>query len=383
MTIIGLLDWILKRNQDFDILDWDELKSVYKTTHLKQSAVDIVIGKIITMSSLVQFRSKDETLNRKLNVKPNPNQNAQELRAELIKRLLCDGECLVVKLGNDLFIADGWVVDGSVTKERTYKQVSVGQLSLNKEFSSSEVFHFKYHNDKLNQYLKNLDESYAKLFQRMIEVHMREQQIRVYANFKGMKSKSNLNDDAKKNVDVFTKFLAGMKRELEQSSVAVVPRQGDDYDIEEKSQNHLGRNVEEVGVIENMYIAQVAKALQVPTPMFSGDLADVSQHSENMVRWCIKPLMTLIATEINAKFFTESDLNKGKGVKVNLIEVLYSSELQMASHVEKMIGSGVWTIDDALEIQGKPRENTIVTTRRYLTKNIAPLDESTGAPING
>ena len=267
MTIIGLLDFILRRNQDFDVLDWDELKSVYKTTHLKQSAVDIVIGKIITMSSLVQFRSKDETLNRKLNVKPNPNQNAQEFRAELIKRLLCDGECLVVKLGNDLFIADGWVVDGSVTKERTYKQVSVGQLSLTKEFTSSEVFHFKYHNDKLNQYLKNLDESYAKLFQRMIEVHMREQQIRVYANFKGMKSKSNLNDDAKKNVDVFTKFLAGMKRELEQSSVAVVPRQGDDYDIEEKSQNHLGRNVEEVGVIENMYIAQVAKALPVPTPL--------------------------------------------------------------------------------------------------------------------
>ena len=189
MTIIGLLDWILRRNQDFDILDWDELKSVYKTTHLKQSAVDIVIGKIITMSSLVQFRSKDETLNRKLNVKPNPNQNAQEFRAELIKRLLCDGECLVVKLGNDLFIADGWVADGSVTKERTYKQVSVGQLSLTKEFTSSEVFHFKYHNDKLNQYLKNLDESYAKLFQRMIEVHMREQQIRVYANFKGVKSK--------------------------------------------------------------------------------------------------------------------------------------------------------------------------------------------------
>ena len=77
----------------------------------------------------------------------------------------------MVKLGNDLFIADGWVVDGSVTKERTYKQVSVGQLSLTKEFTSSEVFHFKYHNDKLNQYLKNLDESYAKLFQRMIEVH--------------------------------------------------------------------------------------------------------------------------------------------------------------------------------------------------------------------
>ena len=57
------------------------------------------------------------------------------------------------------------------------------------------------------------------------------------------------------------------------------------------------------------------------------------------------------------------------------MRLLYASEFAMARDVEKMIGSGVWTIDDVLELKGDKRLNTTTTTQRYLTKNIAPLDD--------
>ena len=84
--------------------------------------------------------------------------------------------------------------------------------------------------------------------------------------------------------------------------------------------------------------------------------------------------MNEIANEFNAKQ-TKSSLKDGL-ITVNTIECVYVSEFEMARDVEKMIGSGVWTIDDVLVQLGKKRENTKDTTRRYLTKNIGIIEQA-------
>ena len=94
----------------------------------------------------------------------------------------------------------------------------------------------------------------------------------------------------------------------------------------------------------------------------------------NFINQCIQPLMELITTEINAKYFSKSKLKEDR-LTYNTMRLLYASEFSMAKDVEKMIGSGVWTIDDILELKGNRRLNTKITTQRYITKNHAPLNE--------
>lgn len=349
------------------VSEWDELVGDYNDTHLRQSAVDTVAGKIKNTSNLIKFDTKDPRLSHKLNVKPNDNENKSDFWNKVIDRMLFDGECLVVIINQNFYVADSFTVDNSELRQRVYSGVVIGDLQVVEDFKSSEVFHFINVNDKLKRFLNDLDDSYAKLFKRLIEVHMRNNQIRIYANFAQTKKDSDTQQK-------FVKFLKGAEDKIRNDSVAMIPTQ-DDWQLSENAQSYESRSIKEVGDLENMYVRQVANILQVPPLLFSGDLADVSQHKDSYIKDCIRPLMEIIATEINAKYFKYEDYINGDIVKVNAVHALFNSEFEMGNATEKMIGSGVWTIDMILQAMGKEPENSVVTTQRYLTKNIAPLNE--------
>lgn len=330
-------------------------------------ALDTVIGKIQASCALVMMNTDDKELSYRLNVRPNRNENAVEFRDKLIYRLLTEGEALAVTIDDQLVLADSWSTSEDVIKEKVYKDIVIDTLKIHRPFFASEVFYFKYRNPKLKTYLKTLTDSYAKLFNRILEVQMRESQLRIYAKFPGTSRKGDENQHKFKN------FLRNLENELNTKSVVVSPHQ-DDYTVQEEKPTYLGRSSGELGTIENVYLKNVANALNVSPLMFTGELADISQHTENFVIQCIQPLMEIITTEINAKYFYKHEL-AAQGLSYNTFRLLYASEFKMAKDVEKMVGSGVWRVDDILELMGRKPENTKQSTRRYLTKNIAPLDD--------
>lgn len=365
---MGIIGKIFNFNKSVPMNYWDDLmrqlQGDYDDLHLRQYAVHTVVDKIINVCLLAQFQSEENSdFLYKLNYKPNPYYNGNEFKRKVITNMLYNGECLVVKIVDDYYVADSFSYDEK-TKLFT---VTIEYGTKEKTYSIDDVIHIRYNNVEFKNFLNSLSNSYDKLYKRVLDVQMRQQQIRVYAQFKGVSAKNEENNKR------FMNFLSGMKKQLENESIAVVPRQ-DDYDVEEHSQNYLGRSAEELGTIENMYVKQVANILQVPPLLFSGDLADTSEHSKNFVRWCVKPIMNEIANEFNAKQ-TKSSL-KNSLITVNTIECVYVSEFEMARDVEKMIGSGVWTIDDVLVQLGKKRENSKDTTRRYLTKNIGIIEQA-------
>lgn len=365
---MGIIGKIFNFNKSVPMNYWDDLmrqlQGDYDDLHLRQYAVHTVVDKIINVCLLAQFQSEENSdFLYKLNYKPNPYYNGNEFKRKIITNMIYNGECLVVKILDDYYVADSFSYDEK-TKLFT---VTTEYSTKEKVYSIDDVIHIRYNNVEFRNFLNSLSNSYDKLYKRVLDVQMRQQQIRVYAPFKGVSAKNEENSKR------FMNFLSGMKKQLENESIAVVPRQ-DDYDVEEHSQNYLGRSAEELGTIENMYVKQVANILQVPPLLFSGDLADTSEHSKNFVRWCVKPIMNEIANEFNAKQ-TKSSL-KNSLITVNTIECVYVSEFEMARDVEKMIGSGVWTIDDVLVQLGKKRENSKDTTRRYLTKNIGIIEQA-------
>lgn len=365
---MGIIGKIFNFNKSVPMNYWDDLmrqlQGDYDDLHLRQYAVHTVVDRIINVCLLAQFQSEDSSnFLYKLNYKPNPYENGNEFKRKIITNMIYNGECVIVKPFDDYYVAESFTYDDK-TKLFT---VTTEYSTKEKIYSADDVIHVRYNNVEFRNFLNSLSNSYDKLYKRVLEVQMRQQQIRVYAPFKGVSAKNEENSKR------FMNFLSGMKKQLENESIAVVPRQ-DDYDVEEHSQNYLGRSAEELGTIENMYVKQVANILQVPPLLFSGDLADTSEHSKNFVRWCVKPIMNEIANEFNAKQ-TKSSL-KNSLITVNTIECVYVSEFEMARDVEKMIGSGVWTIDDVLVQLGKKRENTKDTTRRYLTKNIGIIEQA-------
>lgn len=211
-----------------------------------------------------------------------------------------------------------------------------------------------------------MDHSYADLFSRLIEVQLRQNQLRIYAKFTGFNDPSKQSEEQSK----FKAYLKGLAESLRTNSVVVSPR-NDAYEIEEKTDNYLGRSVDELQKIENIYIAKVANAMQLSPLLFTGDLADVEQHEKNAVKYAIRPLFEIITTEINKKYFGrkyEPDL------KANVTPLTYNNEFEMAGDIQKLVGSVVFTPDDILEMLGREPINSPVTRARYLTKNLENLE---------
>ncbi len=349
------------------ISDWEFLIDDFEKTHLKQAALDTVLGRILASASLVDFRTKDEELSYLLNVAPNYNENAKDFRSKLLTHLLLDGEVVVVQINNMWYIADAFTVNDRVMTEKTYSNIFINGLDLKKPFLASEVYHFRYYNTKLSKFIKQLDDSYAKLFTRLIDVQLRQNQLRIYTKFKGISNPSGQEDDVKK----YKNYLQSLSTALRENSVVVSPR-NDAYELEEKTDNYLGRSVDELQKLENIYIGKVANALQLSPLLFTGDLADVSQHEKNAIKYAIRPLFEIITTEISKKYFGKE---YACDLIANLIPLTYNNEFEMAKDIEKIVGSAVFTPDDVLEMLGHERTNLPVMKEHYLTKNMEALTE--------
>lgn len=363
--MIGLFNYLKNLITGYSPSDWSILVDEYEKVHLKQAALDTVLGRITASANLVDFRTADKDLFYLLNTAPNVNENAKDFRSKLLRTMILDGEVLVVQMNDKWYVADSFSADGKVLLEKTYSNIFIDGFELRKSFKSSEVYHFKYHNTKLQKLLKELDNSYVDLFSRLISVQMRQGQLRIYAKFKGFTDPNKKDEEEKK----FKAYLSSLSNALKSNSVVVSPR-NDAYDLEEKTDNYLGRSVDELQKLENIYIAKVANALQLSPLLFTGDLADVEQHEKNAVKYAIRPLFEIVTTEINKKYF-------GRKYKADLIAnvtpLTYNNEFEMAKDIEKLVGSAVFTPDDVLEMLGRQRTLLPEMTEHYLTKNIEPL----------
>lgn len=370
MIKIGVFNYLKNLIGSWRDSDWDMLIEDFESVHLKQAALDTVLGRITASATLVDFRTADKPLWYLLNIAPNDNENAKDFRTKLIRQLILDGEVVVVQMSDKWYVADNFTTDDKILYEKTYTNITVDGVEVRKSFKSGEVYHYRYHNTKLRKLMKELDNSYAKLFRRLIEVQLRQNQLRIYAKFKGFTDPNKKQEEEAK----FKAYLSSLSEALRNNSVVVSTR-NDSYDLDEKTDNYLGRSVDELQKLENIYIAKVANALQLSPLLFTGDLADVEQHEKNAVKYAIRPLFEIITTEINKKYFGRDD---EAYLIANVTPLTYNNEFEMAKDIEKLVGSAVFTPDDVLEMLGKQRTNLPEMMHHYLTKNMEALNSKGG-----
>lgn len=366
MSNIGVLNYLKEKLfPASSVDDWELIMEATEKVHLRESALSTVLGRVLASASLVDFRTSDEPLYRLLNVSANDNENAKDFRSKLITKMIREQECVVLQVNDKWYIADDFIVSDYVFGSKLYSGLVVDGLQLDKTYLANELYHYKFPNAKLNKILKQLDESYVELFSRIRESQMRQSQLRIYAKFAGNRDPAKFKEEQKK----YKAYLEGLSRALNKQSIVISP-QNDSYAIEEKTDSYLGRSASELQVIKNMYVSEVANALQLSPLLFTGDLADVSQHEQNAIKYAIRPIFEIIVTEVNKKYFGyESDL------KANVTPLTYNNVFEMSKDIEKLVGSGVYTPNEIREKLGEHQADDERLDNYYLTKNIAIIGE--------
>lgn len=321
----------------------------------------------------VEVREREHYL---WNVEPNVNQNSTAFLHKLVAKLLMDGEALIIgtrqRDGYDaLAVADSYMLNGNYpSKQNEYTGVQVGDVSYEKTFREREVLHLRLNHVNIKPVLDGLYGSYCKL----ITAAMRR-----YEWDKGQHWKVHVSQLAQGTDDFTAKFAAMIQDQAKvflESNGAILP-EFDGYAYT----NEGGKSSVDLADIQGQFkdvLGFTAKALQIPAVLIDGSIQGTEDAQGRFLTGCIDPICDQLQEEINRKRYGYEAVQRGDYLRIDTSSVTHFDMFANAANVEKLVGSGVFSINDILRAAGLPALPDSWADEHYLTKNIATL----GAEVN-
>lgn len=311
------------------------------------------------------------------NVEPNVNQNSTAFLHKLVAKLLTDGEALVISTrqreGYDaLVVADSWLPNGDYpSRQNEYINVQVGDVSYEKTFREREVLHLKLNHINVKPVLDGLYGAYW----RLISAAMKR-----YEWDKGQHWKvhvDQLASGAEDFTENFTRMIEQQVKTFLDSNSAILP-EFDGYAYT----NEGGKvNVDLADIQAQMkdVLGFTAKALQIPAVLVDGSIQGTEDAQGRFLTGCIDPICDQLQEEINRKRYGYDRMRAGDYLRVDTSSIRHFDMFANAANVEKLVGSGAFTINDVLRSAGLPTIPEPWADEHYMTKNIAALGAETTA----
>ncbi|XUB37031.1 HK97 family phage portal protein [Enterococcus sp. DIV0876] len=354
---MGILD-IFKKNNEIDwMLDYEFIDNLAQRPYLKTMAKNTVLDFVArTMSTLeVKFKNKDdvEEWNYILNVRPNSDISAATFWEKFFYRLLDENEVLVIFTDdNQMLIADDYYREEYAVYEDTFSMVSVKNYTIKKIFKMSDVIFLQYNNEELEKFTKGLFDDYVELFGRILEISMRNNQIRGSVS---IESTGSLNDekgkDGKPRSQRLQEYIDKVWNSFKTNSVAIVPKvKGFEYEEYTNKQGVSNQSLEELNKMKSSLIDDIANAVGVPTSLIYGEKSELDSNIKAFRQLCIAPLVKKLQDELMAKILTRQEYTSGKRIEVT--NVLPKDILEYATQIDKIVSSGTFLRDEVRNTLG-------------------------------
>lgn len=366
---MGWLGNVLRRNSELESLfDLDLIDETSHRAYLKKMALEICInfiGRTISQSDFRVMEGDKRQYNDwhyLLNVRPNTDQSAADFWQSFIYKLIDENEVLVVLTDdNNLLIADDFVRDEYAVYPDKFRDVTVKDYTFKRSFQMDEVIYLTYNNEKLSKFMEGMFDDYADLFSRMIEIGMRNNQIRGTV---GIESSQALDE---KNTIKLQNFIDKLFKSFKANSIALVPKlKGFEYDEVSKG-DVKGQSIEDLTKLKRSVIGDVANVLGIPNALIHGELSDYETAIKAYVRFCNNPIVKKIQDELNAKLVTKEDFLKGS--RIDVFGLTERDLIENAEAVDKLVASGAFTRNEVRELFGKERSDNPELDEFVITKN--------------
>lgn len=340
--------------------------------YLKKMAIDRVLNFVARSVSQSEFKytnnGKDikNAWSYKLNVVPNSDNNANDFWQKVTYKLLFDNEILIILSDdNQLLIADDFVRTEYALYPDKFDDVTVKDYTFERTFSRDEVIYIEYNNDKLEKIVTGLFSDYGELFGRMIEVSLRNNQIRATVSVDG-----NNNAFDEKVQTGLQNFVSKMYKAFSNSSVAIVPKvKGFDYEEHSKGAVNNSQSVDELKKLKKDLVNDVAGAIGVPPSLVHGEMADLDSAIELYFKFCLAPLLNKISSELNRSLITESDYLNGD--RIEIIGINQPDIFDLATNIDKLVSSGTFNRNEIRKKVGYDEAEGL--SEFVITKNYTDL----------
>lgn len=372
---MGVFDIFRTRGIDWDqVIEMDLFEDVRSDVALKRHAIETCINMIGKTVSQSEFQTRigghleQDEMYYRLNVRPNRNMSAHHFWQTVVRKMVLDNECLIIKTDDDeLLIADDFDRKDLTLFDDTFSNVRVGDITFRRTFEMQEVVYLPYSNDRMTAIVDGLFKSYGELFSRVMEYQYRKGQIRSVVHMEGLNPKD---EEGKARLQ---KFIESVYRTTSKAIHAVFPSQkGMEY---KEYTSTYQPNVDEVGKVANGFMEHVARALGIPVALLRGEMADIEKQKENYMAFCINPLLDRISDELNGKFISKREYLSGD--RINIRSVATMDIFAIAGNIDKLISSTAFTGNEIRERLGEERSDDPLMDKHLITKNYQLLEEAT------
>lgn len=383
---MGLFDGLAKiftKNKEIaDMLDFDFVTDASSRAYLKRMALESVLNFVSRTMSTMQVKIRNETgVTKKsweyiLNVRPNKDMSASEFWQKVIYRLMNDNEVLIVVSDDDqLLIAEDFYREETALYEDVFKGVTLKGFTFKRNFKMSEVIYLEYNNEELERFTDGLFRDYGELFGRIVEVSMRNNQIRASVSIEQTGTYNDEKDSSgKTQTEKLQGFIDRMYKSFKDRSIAIVPKlKGFEYEEYTNKIGNSNQSLEELDKMKKSLINDVSRMIGVPSALVHGEMADLKFNLEAYRKLCILPLIQKIESELTNKILEKEEYLNGERVKVQ--NVLKRDPFEFAVQIDKVVSSRVFTPNQVLEEFEYERSDDPVMDERVMTKNYETVKE--------
>lgn len=386
---MGILKKIFGFGKDFQdnefVVDANVTTAQEKASSLvvRKMAFEICVQRIAKAISKCEFRTYEKHKEKKnsfyylLNVRPNKNESSAEFWNKFIHKLYYDDEVLIVQRADNLYIADSFTKDeDSVFYEHTFKNITINNLNLNGEYKQSKVLYFKLGNEKIKQYLEDTLNLQTSLIQSAISSYKRANGYKMKVHIGRLQANKELED---KINDLLTNQV---KKFIEADNALLPEYEGLNFEQLNK-ETKTTVTTRDIKALYDDVLDLTCKAFLIPVNICNGEVTDTSKAVDDFLTFCLDSIVKLIQDEINGKHYTQDEYLRGTYMKINTQAIKHIDALDMANSVDKLISSGVYSINNILRILGEEEICEDWADKHYLTKNYADVNESKSASEKG
>lgn len=303
------------------------------------------------------------------NVEPNKNQNSSEFIHQWIAQLYSNNECLIIENNGQLLIAESFIKTPYALYEDIFSEVTVKGFKFDRTFKQSEVLYFKLSEKDMRSVTNALYESYVKLITHTMKAYQKSR------GTKGVFNVEAIPPVGTEEKRIFDDLIANRFKEFMGKSDAIITLgKGQKFD-EVGSKTYSNESTRDIRAMIDDISDFTAKSFGIPPVLLRGDVQGVKDAVEQLLTFCIDPLVDMLQEEINRKRIGASEYLKGSKIQIDTSAIKHIDILSVATSIDKLISSGCFSINDIRRVIGLEPIDEEWANQFFMTKNYATVQE--------
>lgn len=328
------------------------------------------------------FRAHQEIQEREYylwNVSPNVNQNSSAFLHKLVARLYQNNEALIVNTlarpdMDALVVADSWEEpEAWPSRQNEYRGVTVGDYTYQYPVYEANALHLKLNHTNMRPILNGLYQSYW----RLVSAAMRAYQWGHGQHWKVHVSQLAQGDD--KFQESFQQMITEQLKPFFDSDGAILP-EFDGYAYENvggSTSSGASRDTRDIRAMIEDIFDFTARGFLIPAVLVNGSVEGTADANTRFLTNCLDPLADQLQEEIVRKRYGYEAWRRGDYLRVDTSSVIHFDLFANAANVEKLVGSGAYTINDVRRAANQATINEPWADEHFMTLNISTMGEAT------